>query len=92
MLASLWEPILAGALIVLTLCVVGAGLTAFLLFRYGRRKWRAFHSHGAVVGAVALWEATAPGLRGRGAGVPEDVYHGDHAQVRKELWRSSRPG
>jgi hypothetical protein len=86
-LASLWEPILAGALIVLALCVVGAGLAAFLLFRYGRRKWRAFHSHGAVVGAVALWEATA-GFRRREAGAPEDVYRWPARQVRNELWRA----
>jgi len=87
-LASLWEPILAGALIVLTLCVVGAGLATFLLFRYGRRKWRAFHSHGAVVGAVALWEATATGFRRRGTGAPEDIHRWPARQVRKELWRA----
>ena len=31
----------------------------FLLWRYGRRKLRAFRSHGAVIGATALWDAAA---------------------------------
>ena len=59
-LAALWEPILAGALLVRRRSSwPGSCWRRFLLWRYGRRKWRAFHSHGAVVGAVALWEATA---------------------------------
>ncbi len=33
----------------------------YLVWRYGRSKWRAFHSHGAVVAAAALWEATVSG-------------------------------
>ena len=38
------------------LAVVTGG---FLLWRYGRRKLRAFRSHGAVVGATALWDMAA---------------------------------
>ena len=60
-----------------------------LVWRYGRRRWRAFHSHGAVIGAMALWEATASGGFGRRApSSPEDVYRWAPRRVRKEMWRS----
>lgn len=92
MLAALWEPILVGALVLAMLLMGGVVVVGFLLWRYGRRKWRAFHSHGAVIGAVALWEATAEhgfGRRGRqGSWTPEDVYQWTPRQVRKELWRA----
>ncbi len=89
MLAALWEPVLAGALIVATLLMVGLVVAGFLLWRYGRRKWRAFHSHGAVIGAVALWEATAThGFRRRPPFTPEEVVRGTPRQVRRELWRA----
>jgi hypothetical protein len=91
-LAALWEPILAGALVLAMLFMVGVATATFLVWRYGRRKWRAFHSHGAVIGAVALWEATAEhgfGRRARPvASTPEDVYRWTPRQVRKELWRA----
>jgi hypothetical protein len=88
-LAALWEPILVGALIVATLLMAGVVVVGFLLWRYGRRKWRAFHSHGAVIGAVALWEGTAAhGFRRRAPVTPEDVYRQTPRQVRKELWRA----
>ncbi len=73
------------------LVMIGLVAVTFLLWRYGRRKWRAFHSHGAVVGAVALWEATAEhgfGRRSRQAWTPDDVYRWTPRQVRKELWRA----
>ena len=89
MLAALWEPILTGVLILVTLFMAGAVVAGFLLWRYGRRKWRAFHSHGAVVGAVALWEATAThGFRRRAPVKSEDIYRLTPRQVRKELWRA----
>ena len=89
MLAALWEPILAGALVLATLLMGGVAVAGFLVWRYGRRKWRAFHSHGAVIGAVALWEATAAhGFGRRAPWTPEDVYRWTPRQVRKELWRA----
>ncbi|MGA3149863.1 MAG: hypothetical protein ABSF33_20685 [Acidimicrobiales bacterium] len=89
MLAALWEPILAGALVFATLLMAGVVVATFLLWRYGRRKWRAFHSHGAVIGAVALWEATARrGFRRRAPVTSEDMYRETPRQVRKELWRA----
>src|ERR1700722_8970278 len=69
--------------------MAGVVLASFLLFGFGRRKWRAFHSHGLVVGAVALWEATAAtGFRRRGPVTPDDVDRWTPRQMRKELWRS----
>ena len=62
MSASIWLPILAGALALLALIGAGLMVGGYLLWRYGRRRWRAFHSHGAVIGVVALWEAVG-GLR-----------------------------
>ena len=89
MTAALWEPILAGALIFATLLMAAFVVSGFLLWRYGRRKWRAFHSHGAVIGAVALWEATAThGFRRRSPLTSDEVYRGTPRQVRKELWRT----
>ncbi len=89
MLAALWEPILAGALVLLMLIMVGFVVVSFLLWRYGRRKWRAFRSHGAVIGAVALWEATAThGFRRRQPVEPEELHGLAPRQVRKELWRA----
>jgi hypothetical protein len=88
-LAALWEPILAGTLLLATLFMGGVAVAAYMVWRYGRRKWRAFHSHGAVIGALALWEATASaGFRRRAPWSPEDVRTWTPRRVRKELWRS----
>jgi hypothetical protein len=88
-LAALWEPILAGTLVFAALLMAGLVVAAFLLWRYGRRKWRAFHSHGAVIGAMALWEATAAGgFKRRAPWSSEDVYQWTPRRVRKELWRA----
>jgi hypothetical protein len=64
-------------------------VTGYLLWRYGRRRWRAFHSHGAVIGAVALWE-TVGGLRRGGAvgGSDDEVRRWTSRKVRREMWRS----
>jgi hypothetical protein len=87
--AALWEPILVGTLVFAFLLVIGAVVAALLLWRYGRRKMRAFHSHGAVIGAVALWEATAAvGFRRRTPWSDDDVYRWTPRRVRKELWRT----
>jgi hypothetical protein len=88
-LAALWEPVLVGTLVVATVLMSAMVVGGLLVWRYSRRKWRAFHSHGAVIGAMALWEATAAGGYGRRApSSPEDVYRWAPRRVRKELWRS----
>ena len=89
MIASVWLPILAAASVFLALVVGGAVVGTYLLWRYGRRKWRAFHSHGAVVGMVTLWEATRSGrFRPRPASSSEDMRGWTARRVRKELRRA----
>ena len=89
MVASLWEPILAGALIFATLCLVGMAVASYLVVRFGRRKWRAFHAHGAVVGATALWQAASTaGHRRAGPGPTGDAHQWTSRRLRRELWRS----
>lgn len=92
-MASLWEPILAGALLVATALMAAMTAAAFLVWRWGRRKWRAFHAHAAVVGARSLWDATADGGFGhrtpRSSGdVDQEVHQWTPRQVRRELWRA----
>jgi hypothetical protein len=92
-LAALWEPILVGTLVVALLFMAGLAVTGFLLWRYGRRRWRAFQSHGAVVGAAALWEATRYAGSGRGSihrqpRSSEEIHGWPPRRVRKEVWRA----
>lgn len=75
-------------LLVLGLMMAAVGVGAFLLWRLTRRKWRAFRSHGAVVGAVALWEATATGRARRGPYPATDMPQWAPRRVRKEMWRA----
>ncbi len=71
------------------LMVAGLMVTGFLLWRLARRKWRAFHSHGAVIGATALWEATAVRRRRGGeATSPDEVAQWTPGRARKEMWRA----
>ncbi len=89
MQASLWEPLLAGTALFLALMLAGLLVTGFLLWRLARRKWRAFHSHGAVIGATALWEATAVRRRRGGEPTsPEEVGRWTPGRARKEMWRA----
>jgi hypothetical protein len=72
-----------------TLMVAGLLVTGFLVWRVARRKWRTFRTHGAVLGATALWEAAAVRRR-RGGEVPtpEEVGQWSPGRARKEMWRS----
>ena len=72
-----------------TLMVAGLMVTGFLVWRVTRRKWRAVRNHGAVIGASALWEATAVRRRRGGeATTPEEVGQWTPGRARKEMWRS----
>jgi len=87
--ASLWAPILAGTALFVTLMLAGLIVTGFLLWRLVRRKWRALHSHGAVIGATALWEAAVVRRRQGGEPTsPDEVAQWSPARARKEMWRS----
>lgn len=89
MIASLWEPLVIGTLVFSCLVVVGMATAAFVLWRYARRKLRAFHAHGAVIGAMALWDATSGGfLRPRAPMSSTDASQWRAAKVRKEMWRA----
>jgi hypothetical protein len=89
MSASIWLPIIAGVLVVFGLLMVGAVVGGFLVWRYGRRKVRAIRSHGLVVAATALWEATSS-VRPRWLlPVGADAAGRRSARsVRREMWRA----
>ncbi len=73
----------------LILMLAGLVVTGFLLWRLARRKWRALHSHGAVIGATALWEAAAVRRRRGGEPTsPDEVAQWSPTRARKEMWRS----
>lgn len=89
MSASIWAPILAGTALFVALMLAGLVVTGFLLWRLARRKWRALHSHGAVIGATALWEAAAVRRRRGGEPTsPDEVAQWSPGRARKEMWRS----
>ncbi|MGH9081660.1 MAG: hypothetical protein ACRDYE_16555 [Acidimicrobiales bacterium] len=88
-LASIWVPLLVGGAVFVSLVMATVAATAFVLWRYGLRKWRALRSHGAVVGAGVLWAAiSSRHLRPRPATSPADMAHWPARLVRKEMWRS----
>jgi hypothetical protein len=89
MVASIWEPVLAGLLAFVAFAMVATVTGGFFLWRYGRRRWRAFRAHGAVIGATALWEAAGPVRhRARGPMSADDAARWPARRVRKDLWRA----
>ena len=87
-IASVWEPLLVGMMAFVVAVLAGFVVVTFLVWRYGRRKWRAFHSHGLVVAGLALWEATSSRRSAGQTWSPDDVYRWTSRRVRRELWRS----
>jgi hypothetical protein len=88
-IASIWLPILAGALVFVALLMAATFAAGYLLWRRGRRKWRVIRNHGVVVGAGALWAATSTGrLRPTAAVSAEEVGRWSPRQVRRAIWRS----
>ena len=89
MTGSILESLFVGFLLLagLTFLVVLTG--GFLLWRYGRRKLRAFRSHGAVIGATAFWDAAASNRWNRSDGVvtSAELQQWSAARVGKEMWR-----
>jgi hypothetical protein len=88
-LASVWGPLVVGVLVFVSLVMATVTAVGFLLWRYGRRKWRALRSHRAVVGAGALW--TVVSSRHLRPGTPAsaaDMADWPAGVVRRELWRS----
>ena len=90
MVGSIVESLLLGVVVMVGMVTVFVLTAGFLLWRYTRRKLRAFRSHGAVIGATALWDAAASNRWNR-TGTPAtaaDVARWSSTRVRKELWRS----
>ena len=90
MVASILESVALGALVLSGLVFLALVAGGFLLWRYARRRLRALRSHGAVIGASAVWEAAASNRWNRGdvPATPGDVASWSSTRVRKELWRS----
>ena len=90
MVASVLESLALGVILLLGLLSVGVLTGGFLLWRYARKRLRAFRSHGAVIGATAVWDAAASNRWNR-AGQPltEDaVARWSSTRVRREMWRA----
>lgn len=88
-MASILVDLVVGAFVFVSLLAAAVATTAFVAWRYGRRKWRALRAHGAVVGAGALWAAISSRHVGsRPADSEADLTGRPSRLVRKELWRS----
>jgi hypothetical protein len=86
--ASILESIVVDVLVFVGLVAAVTFTGGYLLWRYGRRKWRAFHSHGAVVAAGSLWAASSGYLRPRFELSAEVAGRWPARRVRKEMWRA----
>ena len=90
MAASILESLALGVVLMVGLVSAAALTGGFLLWRYARKRFRALRTHGAVIGATAVWDAAASNRWNR-TGVPTsaaDVASWSSTRVRKELWRS----
>src|ERR1700733_4369479 len=89
MVASTWGTALDVVVVFILLGLVAAVTAALLVGRTLRRRWRLLRSHGLVIGALAVWDATAA-LRAhrRPARAPADLTWGSPRQVRRSLWRA----
>ncbi len=90
MVASILESLALGVVVFAGLVLLAVVTGGFLLWRYGRRRLRAFRSHGAVVGATTLWGMAASNRWNRSAtGLTEaEVRQWPAARVAKEMWRT----
>ena len=90
MIGSILESLFLGLVLMAGLVCVAVLTGGFLLWRYGRRKLRAFRTHGAVIGATAVWDAAASNRWNRSASVVTSAELGQwtSARVAKEMWRS----
>jgi len=90
MVASILESLALGAVVLMGLVSVTVLAGGYALWRYGRRRLRSLRTHGAVIGATALWEAAASNRWNR-TGVPASpaaIASWSSTRTRKELWRS----
>jgi len=90
MVGSIVESLFLGLVVMAGILFVTVITAGFLLWRYGRRKLRAFRSHGAVIGATAVWEAAASNRWNRSSApvTSAELLQWSAARVGKEMWRS----
>jgi hypothetical protein len=90
MIGSILESLLLGLVVLAGFTFLAVVTGGFLLWRYGRRKLRAFRSHGAVIGATAMWDVAASNRWNRsGAAVTSaELQQWTSARVAKEMWRT----
>jgi hypothetical protein len=90
MVGSVLESLFLGGVVVGGLMSLALLAGGYLVWRVTRRKLRAFRSHGAVIGATAVWEAAASNRWNRSdrLATAVDVGLWSGTRVRKEMWRS----
>lgn len=90
MIASILESLFLGVVVVCGLVFLAVATGGYLMWRVARRRLRALRSHGAVIGATAVWEAAASNRWNR-SGAPAtsaELGQWSASRVRKELWHS----
>jgi hypothetical protein len=89
MQASVWVPLLVGMMVFASLVALSVATAGYLVWRYGRRRWRMLHSHHAVVTAGMLWTAFSSRYARRGpARSAADMHDWPARTVRREMWRT----
>jgi len=90
MVASILESLFLAVVVLAGLVSVAVITGGFLLWRFARRRLLALRSHGAVIGATAVWDAAASNRWNRTATVATAPVVGQWSasRVRKEMWRS----
>jgi hypothetical protein len=90
MVASILESLALGVVVLCGLACLAILTGGYLLWRSVRRRLRALRSHGAVIGATAVWEAAASNRWNRSGtpGTSSELRGWSGTRVRKELWRS----
>jgi hypothetical protein len=90
MVASILESLVLGVVVLCGLGCLAVLTGGFLLWRFARRRLHALRSHGAVIGATAVWDAAASNRWNRSGVAVTSAEFGlwSGTRVRKELWRS----
>src|SRR3974390_3249950 len=90
MVASILASLVLGVILVVGVTMLALVAGGYILWRRLRRRMIAFRSHGAILGATAVWDATASTRWGRHHGpvTQTDVGRWSGARARKEVWRS----
>lgn len=89
MVASAFGTVLGVMVVFALLALAGAAMAALLVGRSLRRRWRLVRSHGLVIAALAVWDATAAfRTRHRPARTAGDLAWSSPRQVRRSLWRA----